>query len=175
VRLTFCAACGSGKDLQHHRLVTRAKGGSEDERNLITLCGGCHLKLHKQQAAGRRGTAPLIEQARQRDAHVLPVIRDLEARGPLTLPEIADALNARGVKTTRDAWWYPASVSRLLARNGLPTRACEGAGRAMTLINEAAPLDERSSGLARPRPGGLMVLSSGLCRAVIGPRKRPKV
>jgi HNH endonuclease len=141
VRLTFCAACGSTEALQHHRLVPRAEGGSDEERNLITLCFGCHLKLHERQqngryraseqpnaglrAAARRGTATLIEQARQRDANVLPVIRELEARGPLTLPEIAEALNARGVKTARGARWHPASVARLLARNGLPTRSRE--------------------------------------------------
>jgi hypothetical protein len=28
MKLTFCAACGSRDDLQHHHLVTRAEGGS---------------------------------------------------------------------------------------------------------------------------------------------------
>jgi HNH endonuclease len=141
MRLTFCAACGSPEDLQHHRLIPRAEGGSDEERNLITLCFGCHLKLHERQrngryrtseqpnaglrAAARRGTATLIEKARQRDANVLPVIRELEARGPLTLPELAEALNARGVKTARGARWHAASVARLFARNGLPTRSRE--------------------------------------------------
>ena len=36
MRLAFCAACGSAEDLQHHHLVTRAEGGSDDERNLRT-------------------------------------------------------------------------------------------------------------------------------------------
>jgi HNH endonuclease len=141
VRLTFCVACGATEALQHHRLVPRAEGGSDEERNLITLCFGCHLKLHERQrngmsrasertraglqAAQRRGTATLVEQARQRDANVLPVIRELEARGPLTLPELAEALNARGVKTPRGGQWYPASVARLFARHGLPTRSRE--------------------------------------------------
>jgi 5-methylcytosine-specific restriction endonuclease McrA len=64
MRLTFCAACGATEDLQHHHLVTRAEGGSENERNLITLCFGCHLTLRERQrrneraalaAAARRG------------------------------------------------------------------------------------------------------------------------
>jgi hypothetical protein len=28
-------ACGSTDDLQHHHLVTRAEGGSDDETNLL--------------------------------------------------------------------------------------------------------------------------------------------
>jgi HNH endonuclease len=49
MRQPFCAACGSTGDLEHHHLVTRAEGGSDDERNLITLCNDCHLKLHERQ------------------------------------------------------------------------------------------------------------------------------
>ena len=43
MRLTFCAACGVTDNLQHHHLVTRSKGDSDDERNLITLCEQCHV------------------------------------------------------------------------------------------------------------------------------------
>jgi hypothetical protein len=52
LRLTFCAACGSADDLQHHHLVTRLEGGSDDERNLITLCGPCHAKLRARRSDG---------------------------------------------------------------------------------------------------------------------------
>jgi len=31
MKLAFCAACGSLDDLQHHHLVTRGEGGSDDE------------------------------------------------------------------------------------------------------------------------------------------------
>jgi 5-methylcytosine-specific restriction endonuclease McrA len=44
MKLTLCVACGSTDDLQHHHLVTRAEGGSDDESNLITLCCGCAAK-----------------------------------------------------------------------------------------------------------------------------------
>ena len=53
MRLTFCAACGSKDDLQHHHLVTRSEGNSDDERNLITLCGRCHAKLRGPTTADR--------------------------------------------------------------------------------------------------------------------------
>jgi 5-methylcytosine-specific restriction endonuclease McrA len=48
MKLTFCAACGSKDDLQHHHLVMRSGGGS-DESNLITLRCDCHKKLHERQ------------------------------------------------------------------------------------------------------------------------------
>ena len=48
MRLSFCAACGSTEDLEHHHLVTRGEQGSDDERNLITLCFACHLKLYER-------------------------------------------------------------------------------------------------------------------------------
>ena len=39
-------------DLQHHHIVTRAEGGSEDQTNLITLCTACHDKVHSRQVNG---------------------------------------------------------------------------------------------------------------------------
>jgi hypothetical protein len=52
MRFPICVACGSHDDLQHHHLVTRAEDGSDDETNLITLCHGCHAKLHERQTNG---------------------------------------------------------------------------------------------------------------------------
>ena len=52
MRFPICVACGSKEDLQHHHLVTRPEGGSNDPSNLITLCTGCHFKLHARQMNG---------------------------------------------------------------------------------------------------------------------------
>ena len=43
---------GSKDDLQHHHLVTRSEGDSDDERNLITLCDPCHAKLRERRSDG---------------------------------------------------------------------------------------------------------------------------
>ena len=48
MKLEFCVACGTKNELQHLHLVTKAKGGSDAERNRITLCTGCQDKLHQQ-------------------------------------------------------------------------------------------------------------------------------
>jgi HNH endonuclease/Helix-turn-helix domain of resolvase len=46
MRLDFCVACGSLDALHHHHLVPRVEGGPDDDSNLITLCQGCHGKVH---------------------------------------------------------------------------------------------------------------------------------
>jgi DNA invertase Pin-like site-specific DNA recombinase len=47
-------------------------------------------------------------------ANVRPIIDSLS---PMSLRDIADALNARGVKTARGGLWFAAQVSRVLARS----------------------------------------------------------
>jgi hypothetical protein len=46
VRLNFCVTCGRTEGLEHHHLVPRVRGGSDDETNLFTLCDSCHGKIH---------------------------------------------------------------------------------------------------------------------------------
>ena len=53
MKLTFCTACNEKENLQHHHLVDRAEGGSDDPTNLITLCFSCPLKLFGRQKATR--------------------------------------------------------------------------------------------------------------------------
>ena len=60
MRLDFCAACGAKKNLHHHHLVPRSKGGGNGEKNLVTLCstreGGCHAKIHGVSTLGGIGS-----------------------------------------------------------------------------------------------------------------------
>jgi HNH endonuclease len=63
MRLTFCAACGSADGLEHHHLITRAEQGSDDVRNLITLCGHCHAKLRERRSDGPTAADRLNEAA----------------------------------------------------------------------------------------------------------------
>lgn len=48
-----CVACGQSGNLNQHHLVPRSIGGSDDETNLITLCGSCHAKAHRVKADWR--------------------------------------------------------------------------------------------------------------------------
>lgn len=42
----YCVACANTENLHQHHLIPKSRGGSNDETNLITLCGECHAKIH---------------------------------------------------------------------------------------------------------------------------------
>ena len=43
-----CQCCGKKNcRLEVHHIIFRSNGGTDDERNLITLCEDCHKKIHK--------------------------------------------------------------------------------------------------------------------------------
>ena len=70
LKFTFCAVCGRTHDLNHHHLVPRGAGGTDDEANLITLCRECHGKMHGVE--WKLGLGELIKagQARAKDRGV---------------------------------------------------------------------------------------------------------
>ena len=41
-----CQSCGSTVGLEVHHVQSRSHLGEDSEENLITLCHGCHSKLH---------------------------------------------------------------------------------------------------------------------------------
>lgn len=41
-----CRECGFKNHLQVHHIIPRSKGGSDDPKNLITLCNRCHQGKH---------------------------------------------------------------------------------------------------------------------------------
>ena len=49
-------------------------------------------------------------------ANVLPLVRQMQAGGAVTLAELASGLNNRGVQTARGGMWHPMTVKNLLAR-----------------------------------------------------------
>jgi DNA invertase Pin-like site-specific DNA recombinase len=49
-------------------------------------------------------------------ANVLPIVRQIQATGAVSLAAIAEALNARGVRTARGGAWHNSTVRNLLAR-----------------------------------------------------------
>jgi DNA invertase Pin-like site-specific DNA recombinase len=54
--------------------------------------------------------------ADQHAANVLPIIREAQRAGAVTLRAIADVLNARGIHTARGGQWYATSVKNVLER-----------------------------------------------------------
>ncbi len=70
----------------------------------------------EQAQASRKGVEGNRAKADQHAANVLPVMREIERAGVTTLQGIAEALNARGIRTARGRRWYASTVRNLLVR-----------------------------------------------------------
>jgi hypothetical protein len=46
----------------------------------------------------------------------MPIVKEIQNTGKRALAEIAEALNARGVRTARGGQWYSSTVSNLPRR-----------------------------------------------------------
>ena len=66
--------------------------------------------------AGRNGAASTKTLADVFAANVRPLIREIEAAGKTKPGDIAEALNARGVRTARGGLWHVTTVRRLITR-----------------------------------------------------------
>lgn len=52
-----CAFCGSQDNLEEHHMIPLFLGGTNDDRNLVFLCKGCHKSVSSYQARIRQGKA----------------------------------------------------------------------------------------------------------------------
>ena len=66
--------------------------------------------------AGALGSAANKRAADAFAANTLPVIRQLQASGVTSSKELADALNARGIRTARGGQWHASTVLNVLKR-----------------------------------------------------------
>jgi len=41
-----CYICGRSLFLEHHHIIPKAKGGSDDQSNIANLCPTCHRLVH---------------------------------------------------------------------------------------------------------------------------------
>ena len=74
---------------------------------------GNRTNLSEASALGAAANAAL---AAQFAANVLPVVSSIRASGVVTLKGIAEALNARGIRTARGGAWYASTVKNLVGR-----------------------------------------------------------
>jgi DNA invertase Pin-like site-specific DNA recombinase len=78
---------------------------------------GNRTNLDQASAAGR---ASLRARADDFAAKIRPIIDGIRANGVETLRDIAAALNARGVRTSRGAAWHASTVAQILRRTATP-------------------------------------------------------
>ncbi len=101
---------------------------AEKERRLISERTKAALAQRKAQGKrlGQSGecqarpphwdASAQISEADRFAANVLPIVETIRASGVTTLAGIADALNARGIRTPRGGSWRISSVQNLIAR-----------------------------------------------------------
>lgn len=70
----------------------------------------------KLAKARRRASEVVVTQADHHAQVVLPIIRQMQKAGMVTLRDIAEGLNARGVSTARGGRWHAATVRNLMTR-----------------------------------------------------------
>jgi hypothetical protein len=63
MKLNFCALCGSTDNLEHHHVLPKSMGGSDNADNLLTLCAIHHVQLHNL-SPGRINSSTLIKAAK---------------------------------------------------------------------------------------------------------------
>lgn len=51
MRLAFCVFCGASEGLEHHHFIPQAEGGTDDETNILTVCGVHHGLIHGMRRA----------------------------------------------------------------------------------------------------------------------------
>jgi DNA invertase Pin-like site-specific DNA recombinase len=77
---------------------------------------GFKLGNPRAAEAATLGSAAIRAEADRFAANVRPIIESLQAAGITTHKALAEALNARGVRTARGGQWYAATVGNILRR-----------------------------------------------------------
>jgi DNA invertase Pin-like site-specific DNA recombinase len=101
---------------------------AEKERRLISERTKAALSQRKAQGkrlgnptnpneAAALGRTAQKSEADRFAANVLPIVATIRASGVTTLAGIADALNARGIRSARGRLWRISSAQNLLARS----------------------------------------------------------
>ena len=74
-------------------------------------------KPESLKAASAKGVATNQAAADSFAANVLPIIRQIQATGATTYRAIAEALNARGLRSPRNGEWHATTVRNILTRD----------------------------------------------------------
>jgi len=83
------------------------------ERGLPIGGNNPNIRDHAESAAASSSIVR-SEKARSRAKDLIPVIHTLRAEGHVSLGQIAEGLNSKGIQTPRGSQWKPQSVSNLL-------------------------------------------------------------
>lgn len=136
-----CAACGATDNLQYHHLIPRSMGGSDDETNLITLCGACHAKAHEVRTCW--ATSDLTRRAladkktRGERTGSVPYGYRLAADGKRLEPDETEQEIVRIVRTLREGGETYRAIAAELTARGLSPRGKKWGAQTIKNIAEA--------------------------------------
>jgi len=65
MKLSFCALCGDKNNLEHHHVLPKILGGTDEPENILTLCSLHHCKIHSF-ADSRINAALLIREGKKK-------------------------------------------------------------------------------------------------------------
>jgi DNA invertase Pin-like site-specific DNA recombinase len=95
-------------------ISTRTKVALAAAKRKGVVLGGDRGNTHLIYRKGARQSAKVrSEQAQRRTTDLIPVIEALKAEGAVSLRDIADGLNQRGIPTARGGEWSATQVMRL--------------------------------------------------------------
>ena len=148
MKLNFCCACGSINGLEVHHLVPKSSGGTDDEKNLLTICFECHGKVHgmvrkdirtltiaglsKAKKRGVKFGSPnpekgskvgveSIQKIVNEYAHTLaPLVSNIFLENSrISLRDICEIFRDKKIKTSRGGEsWNPSQIKNILDRLG---------------------------------------------------------
>lgn len=98
-------------EMERRRISERTR----DALQALKARGKIRLGNPYPQASLAKGMATRVRKANEGKARVMLTINDIRKGGTTTLKGIAEALNARGVKTPRGGGWSATQVSRVVA------------------------------------------------------------
>lgn len=94
-------------------IASRTKAALAVKKAQGVVLGG--PRLDKARKASREA---VMANADRHASNIIPIIKAVRKAGATTLREVAEALNARGVRTARGGMWHAMTVKNVLDRAG---------------------------------------------------------
>ncbi len=96
---------------QETRLISqRTKAALAQAKKRGVVLGNPNIK-----SVSKKGSIANKTNAKQFASNILPIIKEIKNAGITDLRSIANALNARGIKTARGGAWWASSVSNIIS------------------------------------------------------------
>lgn len=122
--VTFLQIAAVFAEYEARKVSERTRAALAAARARGAVLGWANPSRHgEQREASIMGVAAIRDAAARFAVNTLPIVESVQRSGITSLSGIADALNARGIRTARGGRWYPTTVRNLLvaARKAVTT------------------------------------------------------